>query len=72
MRNVTVKICRKESTHTFYIQYIFPENIAFYGKMWKKYSEAKQVTDNNKMAKIKDVLLIRRNNASIQTSTCSV
>jgi hypothetical protein len=46
MKNVSDKSCR-EIQHTFYVHYVLFENFAVYEIMWKKYSRARQDTDDN-------------------------
>jgi hypothetical protein len=39
MRNVSDKVGRKKSKHTFYVQELFFENRAVYETMWKNIAE---------------------------------
>jgi hypothetical protein len=63
MRIVSGKGCRGHQNTHFVVRNFFPENRATYEIMWKKYTTARQATDDN---------IIRSRNSRIQTHTHNI
>jgi hypothetical protein len=47
MRNVSDRSCRGNQNTRFVFNNFFPENLAVYEVMWKKYGRGRQTTDDN-------------------------